>query len=504
MQSRASLLFFLLSVISVNAQIYTPGGTIQGTSANNNVGIGTDTPATKLDVIGNGRISTALTVGLGSVVGNRFITLTPTTDTSMPNIQGVLAGTGPGSFTLQASGGNIGIGSPNTPTGKLDIFTGVTGISTSIAALPAGTFSFANNGSSTAVPTIFSKSSNSIGFSIFTGTNNTNVSQDMRFVVMKEDGTDFTTLTSSAFRFARYNTSLFEILRNGNVGIGNIAPVGKLDILGAKTTTYASSLSSPTNDFLRISNIHGSGGSDQYSALSLMVTGNYGSNNAYVNLAVIQPVAGNSNSEFALTVRKGSGLMNEVLRAKSDGKIGIGTSNPTGVLHVVDAAGGFFFDGSSTLYNRIKSTDVVPTTPKPLLISAQSSGTSPDIYIDTSGNVGLGTVSPASKLTVAGNIHSREVKVSVDAGADFVFQNNYNLPSLHAVDNYIKENKHLPEIASADEMKKHGINLSEMNIKLLQKVEELTLYTIEQQKNTEKLTEIIEVLSRRLEALERK
>lgn len=53
-------------------------------------------------------------------------------------------------------------------------------------------------------------------------------------------------------------------------------------------------------------------------------------------------------------------------------------------------------------------------------------------------------------------------------------------------------------------MKKNGINLSEMNIELLQKVEELTLYTIEQQKNTEKLTEIIEVLSRRLEALERK
>jgi hypothetical protein len=86
----------------------------------------------------------------------------------------------------------------------------------------------------------------------------------------------------------------------------------------------------------------------------------------------------------------------------------------------------------------------------------------------------------------------------------FVFKNNYNLPSLHAVDNYIKENKHLPEIASADEMKKDGINLSEMNIKLLQKIEELTLYTIEQEKKTGNLTKVIEELTRRLEVMERK
>ncbi|SCY78223.1 hypothetical protein SAMN02927916_3359 [Flavobacterium anhuiense] len=105
--------------------------------------------------------------------------------------------------------------------------------------------------------------------------------------------------------------------------------------------------------------------------------------------------------------------------------------------------------------------------------------------IKGNGFVGIGTPNPSSLLTVAGNISSREIKVTVDAGADFVFEKDYDLPSLESVDQFIKENKHLPEIASAEEMKKEGINLSEMNIKLLQKIEEMTLYMIEMKKQND-------------------
>lgn len=101
----------------------------------------------------------------------------------------------------------------------------------------------------------------------------------------------------------------------------------------------------------------------------------------------------------------------------------------------------------------------------------------------TLGNVGIGTTSPDAPLTVKGLIHSREVKVTATAGgADFVFENEYDLPTLEEVESYIKKNKHLPEIASAKDMEEDGIHLAEMNIKLLQKIEELTLYTINQQK----------------------
>ncbi|PWG78066.1 hypothetical protein [Pararcticibacter amylolyticus] len=106
--------------------------------------------------------------------------------------------------------------------------------------------------------------------------------------------------------------------------------------------------------------------------------------------------------------------------------------------------------------------------------------------ISADGDVGIGTTNPTAKLTVAGNIHSREVKVSVDAGADYVFNEDYGLKSLSQVEEFVKTNRHLPEIAPAAQMQKEGLNLGEMNIVLLRKIEELTLYLIEQNKKLEK------------------
>ena len=123
----------------------------------------------------------------------------------------------------------------------------------------------------------------------------------------------------------------------------------------------------------------------------------------------------------------------------------------------------------------------------------------------STGNIGIGTNTPDSgyKLTVKGNISTREVKVTATAGgADFVFEDTYKLPTLKTVEQFITKNKHLPEIASAKEMEENGIHLAEMNIKLLQKIEELTLYTIQQQKELEAQHQKNKSLEARLEALE--
>jgi hypothetical protein len=90
------------------------------------------------------------------------------------------------------------------------------------------------------------------------------------------------------------------------------------------------------------------------------------------------------------------------------------------------------------------------------------------------------------KLTVNGKVRANSVKVYTD-WADYVFEENYDLPSLEDVENFIKENGHLQDIPSAKEVEENGIELGEMNKLLLQKIEELTLYTIELKKEVDAL-----------------
>ena len=114
------------------------------------------------------------------------------------------------------------------------------------------------------------------------------------------------------------------------------------------------------------------------------------------------------------------------------------------------------------------------------------------VTIKSNGQVGIGVipdVNSSSKLQVEGTIAAREVKVtSTIPFPDFVFKNNYKLRTLGELESYIKENKHLPEISSAEEVECNGgINVGEMQVKLLQKIEELTLYMIEQDKKIREL-----------------
>lgn len=93
-------------------------------------------------------------------------------------------------------------------------------------------------------------------------------------------------------------------------------------------------------------------------------------------------------------------------------------------------------------------------------------------------------------LGIKGKLTSNEVLVKIGGWSDFVFENNYKLPTLIEVENHIKKHGHLKDIPSASEVAKNGISLGEMNSKLLQKIEELTLYIISQEKKIEKLQSI--------------
>ncbi len=118
------------------------------------------------------------------------------------------------------------------------------------------------------------------------------------------------------------------------------------------------------------------------------------------------------------------------------------------------------------------------------------------INVDYTGNVGVGTLNTSGyKFSVAGSAVFDAVTVKSFSStnpkgtpwADYVFDRNYQLPTLESVATYIKQNRHLPGIPTATEVEKNGLDLGATQAKLLEKIEELTLYTIELQKQVDLL-----------------
>lgn len=119
--------------------------------------------------------------------------------------------------------------------------------------------------------------------------------------------------------------------------------------------------------------------------------------------------------------------------------------------------------------------------------------------VKSNGNVGIGTNDPNGwKLSVNGNIRAKEIKVETD-WSDFVFEEDYNLPTLQEVERHIEVNGHLQDIPSAKEVAENGIFLGEMDSKLLQKIEELMLYTIKQNKEILELKKKLIIIENRLD-----
>ena len=123
-----------------------------------------------------------------------------------------------------------------------------------------------------------------------------------------------------------------------------------------------------------------------------------------------------------------------------------------------------------------------------------------DFMVTGTGKVGIGTTTPQATLAVNGDIFAKKIKVTQTGWPDYVFHSNYQLRSLSEVHEYIQQYHHLPEVPSAQEIEKNGLDVGDNQATLLKKIEELTLYVIEQNKKLEEQLKMLEEQNKKQEA----
>ncbi|WP_420553603.1 hypothetical protein [Tenacibaculum aiptasiae] len=305
------------------------------------------------------------------------------------------------------------------------------------------------------------------------------------------------------------NINALNINSDGFVGIGTISPNAKLHVegiiqAGNKDSTkggvflaqkyggndYIGTLSSNYSSGALILGYGAAGMKDQGASGQLVSTfDNFSARRSALRL-------NKGTLEFLSTQNAVQTTVGDELSVSSrfyideNGNAGIGTRAPTSKLTLTGDfksvanksgwAGWFENTGVGATNSGLVVTAGEDSSDHILLLRKQN-GTE-TLTVRGDGNVGIGTTTPDSKLAVNGKIHTKEVKVDLIGWYDFVFEKDYNLPTIEEVEKHIKEKGHLKDIPSEKEVLENGIHLGEMNGKLLQKIEELTLYTIQQEK----------------------
>ena len=298
-------------------------------------------------------------------------------------------------------------------------------------------------------------------------------------------------------------------LPNGNVGIGIINPIGKFHVNGGNANSTIPSFiigggvsGNNINDlyFLDSKNMNDGIG---YAAriMGVNIQNQINASNHVLQRTTWGGATGATAiylgaNEFGqghfgiLTSPQGSNsgtVLTEKLTVMGNGNVGIGISNPKSKFHLYrGASGGNPHNYSSLTVEDSNHSMISILTPNNkiayfgfsdseddyvggmqyehsndrLVFRTNNHGS--DLIINNNGNVGIGTSNSGWKLAVNGNIRAKEIKVET-GWSDFVFEKDYNLPTLEEVENRIKEKRHLKDIPSAKEVAKNGIFLGEMD-----------------------------------------
>jgi hypothetical protein len=452
------LTILVTTSLSSYAQWTTNGSNINSTNTGN-VGIGTTAPTYKFHVVGfennfKGRFQGAdgyIDIGPANSGWAHIYTDRPAFIFNQPvytfgtfssyNADLVLQTTGNSRLTINQTSGNVGIGTTN-PDSKLEVVGPATGGGATIRASGGGDVLMNSGGS------------------LFFDGNYSYAS-----------GNYIRPIASNTQAFYTSGTERLRITPTGLIGIGTTSPSTRLSF-GTSIQSRMLSLYDDPNDWYGV-----------------------GVQSYQMRLQV-----GTANARFSFY----AGDNTELMTIKGSGNVGIGTNTPSQSLNVYRANSQtqFLIGNSNTAsggYTSLAMGTSADTNGYSFIQSTKSSGSAfGDIVMNQNGgNVGIGTTSPTQKLTVNGTIYGKEVKVDLNVpGPDYVFEQDYKLPSLEEIKSYIDQHKHLPEVPSAKEMEQNGINVSEMNMILLKKVEELTLHAVnqeEKQNNSQAMIEQLQV-----------
>jgi len=409
--------------------------------------------------------------------------------------------------------GNVGIGTA-TPASTLEVNSGTANAASGLV-LNQGTGSGNTNSSRLFFANAGDITTNS--FSIFKNANN------LAFSYGANPG------SSSG-------TQAMVFTNTGNVGIGTNAPATNFEVYGPATTAQITWPLLVRNQSVTSATGYGTG-------IKLKASNdNAGEVNKWVGIAAVASDVWSNKTDFAIyTNGNASNSPTEKVRISGAGDVGIGTAAPGARLDVSSASNSsahtiqasspdnhFVFLSSSL--GPANYNNIVTAGDQGIVFSAGTSGTGSfgifpwtaassgaGLKILANGNVGIGTVTPSAALDVRGgnvwingpsalsnfvdnyalnvngNIRANKLVVNT-TGADFVFEPNYKLIPLNQLEKYVTTNRHLPGIETANVMQKDGVDVGENQTKLLQKVEELTLYIIDQNKALEQLRKEVEQL----------
>ncbi|MEI9945321.1 MAG: hypothetical protein WDN26_14035 [Chitinophagaceae bacterium] len=275
-------------------------------------------------------------------------------------------------------------------------------------------------------------------------------------------------MISAAFIYTSAQSNTFP--SSGNVGIGTTSPSQQLDVRGHIYTTGSVFIDGGDLVLKRTTTAYGyvarpnvSG----YKKLQFAVEGGGPLEDLYVN-AERSIFAGNVNTGDAFDATSYGNL--QLVRPANQGDNRFHLS--------------FIREG-----NNVSGMGYAPNSSLLGIWYATSNAGTPLMSFTIDQKVGIGTSDPGSyKLAVEGKIAAREIKVTLASFADYVFDKKYKLLSLNNLEKFIQQNKHLPNIPSAKDVEENkGIELGDMNVKLLEKIEELTLYIIQLNKKIELL-----------------